>query len=152
MPGVTAAPPATSTRTCATCDGPLHKRPDETTRRFAARRYCSTRCAHAAQRHYRPPPPPPPPPASTMVDVLDQLRALRRHLANARARGERFDQAWAGALHALGLDYRDDMPWDAQHLRTAVEATRASWRRAYLGRPPTCGDEAAGRLPYWGDE
>jgi hypothetical protein len=77
----------------------------------------------------------------------DGLPALGRYLAEARCRGYSFPVAWSMALAALGLQGSRSTCTERDTLATAVAATRDGWRRAYEGRPPTCGDTAAARLP-----
>jgi hypothetical protein len=61
------------------------------------------------------------------------LRGLRQALADARAAGLPFDDAWA----SLARDFLDP---------DVREATVDSWRRFYCGEPATRGDEAVCRL------
>jgi hypothetical protein len=52
---------------------------------------------------------------------------VREHLAEARARGEPFPQAWSAATANLT---RDDV--------AALSSTRSTWEAAYLGLPDGC--------------
>ncbi len=57
---------------------------------------------------------------------------LRRSLAAARERGQRFDDAWPFALQAaLASAPRTER----RHWRTVLQGTREAWRLAYELRP-----------------
>ena len=60
------------------------------------------------------------------------LHGLRDALADARAAGVAFDEAWTVARDFLEPDVRDD--------------TAECWRRAYCGEPATAREEAVVRL------
>ncbi len=84
-----------------------------------------------------------PPPESNMAAVV------RLHLAEARRRGEDFDEAWAAALERLELDRRPGFPQRARDLEAwmvGLRAARPSFERAYHREAPTEAEAELGDL------
>lgn len=71
--------------------------------------------------------------AALIGQAPPSLGRLRQALADARAAGATFDEAWTAAT--AGYPERD-----------VLDDTRDAWQRAYGRMPPTEGDRAAARL------
>ena len=69
------------------------------------------------------------------------LAAVRLTLAALRDAGVPFDDAWPVALPVAAED--------GSTLRYALDKTRRSWERAYVGEPPSAGERAAAFLFGW---
>lgn len=85
--------------------------------------------------------------ARRRIALVDDLEAVRVALADARAGGVPFEQAWELALATI--------PRSTQHRRlvgecprVALTATQAAWRRCYDGEPALGGERAVAAL--WG--
>ncbi len=66
--------------------------------------------------------------APVTPDNPGPLEAVRRNLAEARARGVSFSAAWPAAIAPLPLGHKNF--W-----RVALESTRRVWEHAYVGEP-----------------
>jgi hypothetical protein len=67
------------------------------------------------------------------------LKVLRRHLEDARARGEGFGPAWPGAVKAA-LDH--SKPTHRREWRECLEHTRSTWQRCFDREPATAAELA----------
>jgi len=86
-------------------------------------------------------------PVAAVVEQPNPAQCVREHLAAARLRGEPFRMAWPRALDAaLPHGSRAPARRDLAEWSTALQATQASFRRAYQGQQATDGDLAAARL------
>jgi len=70
----------------------------------------------------------------------DDLATVRLVLATLRASGVGFDDAWPIAFPASRPDRQ------TVTLRDALDETRPSWQRAYVGEPATRSEQAAALL------
>lgn len=70
-----------------------------------------------------------------------RMVAFRLELARRREAGEAFEEAWREAKRTLPPERYMHHDW-----RSAVEATRDAWARAWAGEPPTPGELAAAQL------
>jgi len=71
---------------------------------------------------------------------VDPIAALREQLAERKQAGERFDDAWTTALGEIAACVEHDTTV------AALDATRDTWQRAYLGQPETPGERACRAL------